>query len=167
MGKTVQQVERRVKKSTKWLKLAMIVLAVIFLLLGIFITNGFMLFCFIFAGLYFWFDANANLSYEYSYEDGIFTIDVIKAKRRRYTAHELKLDELEVLAPHDSDAVSAYRKGNGSRIRKFDYTSYDEEVPYYTMIITEDDEKIKLLLDLNEEMLFAMKQRRPMQVHIK
>lgn len=44
---------------------------------------------------------------------------------------------------------------------KYDYTSYDEDTPYYTMIIREDGHKIKLLLDLNEELLHAMKTQYP------
>lgn len=48
---------------------------------------------------------------------------------------------------------------------KYDYTSYDEDTPYYTMIIREDGHKIKLLLDLNEELLHAMKTQYPEKVY--
>ena len=49
-----------------------------------------------------------------------------------------------------------YRKEGGSiRLTKYDYTSYEEDTPFYTMIITENREKIKLLLDLNEDMLMT------------
>ena len=49
-------------------------------------------------------------------------------------------------------------------LKKFDYTSYDDEIPYYTMIIREDGHKIKLLLDLTEEMLHTMKTQFPEKV---
>ena len=50
-------------------------------------------------------------------------------------------------------------------LKKYDYTSYDEDTPYYTMIIREDGHKIKLLLDLNEELLHAMKTQYPEKVY--
>ena len=51
------------------------------------------------------------------------------------------------------------------KLKKYDYTSYDEDTPYYTMIIREDGHKIKLLLDLNEELLHAMKTQYPEKVY--
>ena len=45
------------------------------------------------------------------------------------------------------------------------YTSYEDDVPYYTMIIREDGRKIKLLLDLTEEMLHTMKTQFPEKVY--
>ena len=45
------------------------------------------------------------------------------------------------------------------------YTSYEDDVPYYTMIIQEDGRKIKLLLDLTEEMLHTMKTQFPERVY--
>ena len=47
----------------------------------------------------------------------------------------------------------------------YDYTSYEDDVPYYTMIIQEDGRKIKLLLDLTEEMLHTMKTQFPERVY--
>ena len=41
----------------------------------------------------------------------------------------------------------------------------DDDTPYYTMIIREDGHKIKLLLDLNEELLHAMKTQYPEKVY--
>lgn len=48
---------------------------------------------------------------------------------------------------------------------KYDYTSYDDNTPYYTMIIKEDGRKIKLLLDLTEEMLHTIKTQHPEKVY--
>ena len=61
---------------------------------------------------------------------------------------------MEVTAPHWHESVAKYKKNGGTeQLKKFDYTSYDDNIPYYTMIIKEDGRKIKLLLDLTEEML--------------
>ncbi len=159
MYKVEQHVKRKVKVSTKLLKALMIALAVFFLLLAIAFRTGYMMFCFIFALLYFIFDANSGLEYDYIFEDGRFTINVIKGKRKRYQAHQLDLSQLEVIARPDDECVKKYKKGSTEEVKKFDYTSYDDDVLYYTMIIYEDGVKIKLLLDLNEEMIVALKRK--------
>ena len=68
--------------------------------------------------------------------------------------------------PHWHESVARYKKNGGTeKLKKYDYTSYDEDTPYYTMIIREDGHKIKLLLDLNEELLHAMKTQYPEKVY--
>ena len=90
---------------------------------------------------------------------------MIYGKRYRKNRHELNLQELEVLAPNWHDAVAKYRiKGGTVRLPKFDYTSYDDDIPYYTMIITENKKKIKLLLDLTDEMMQDIKRMYPDRV---
>ena len=64
------------------------------------------------------------------------------------------------------ESVAKYKKNGGTeQLKKFDYTSYDDNVPYYTMIIREDGRKIKLLLDLTEEMLHTIKTQHPEKVY--
>ena len=163
--KMVKEVHRRVKASTKALKLAMAVLAVLFLLAGIALDRGMMLLAFLMAGMYFLFEFYAVKYYEYVMEGDRFTVTVIHAKRRRKEVHELDLKDLEAVAPHWHGTVAKYRvKGGTQRLPKYDYTSYEPDIPYYTMVILENQKKIKLLLDLPEEMLRAMKQRNPQKV---
>ena len=103
--------------------------------------------------------------YEYIMENEQLTIDVIYGNKYRKTAHELDLRQLEVVAPHWHDSVAKYKKNGGTEhLKKYDYTSYEEDTPYYTMIIKEDGRKIKLLLDLTEEMLHTLKTRYPQKV---
>ena len=52
------------------------------------------------------------------------------------------------------------------KLPKYDYTSYEEDTPYYTMIIMENRTKIKLLLDLDEEMLQTLKRLYPERVFL-
>ena len=103
--------------------------------------------------------------YEYILDGKTLTIDVIYGKRYRKTAHIIDMTEMEVTAPNRHEAVAKYRKdGGGVRLPKFDYTSYEDDIPYYTMIVIEDREKKKLLLDLNQELLFALKKQYPSKV---
>ena len=133
--------------------------------MGIVFSRGFMLPGFLLICLYFAFDMFSQKEYEYVMEGNHFTIDVIVGKKHRKNAHELDLNQLEVVAPNWHEKVAKYRiKGGTERLAKYDYTSYDDEIPYYTMIIGDGREKIKILLDLNEEMLRTMKNMFPDRV---
>lgn len=165
--KMVKEVHRRVKTSTKILTKTMIVLCVIFLLMGIVFDRGMMLLAFLMAGMYFLYEAYSVKDYEYVMEGTAFRITVIHAKRRRKEVHELDLKNLEVVAPNWHEAVAKYRLNGGTeKLPKFDYTSYEPDIPYYTMIIMENRKKIKLLLDLPEDMLLAMKRINPQKVFV-
>lgn len=165
--KITTTVHRVTKKSVRPLKYTMAALTVLFLIGGIVLNRGLFLPCFFMAALYFYYDANSTKDYEYRYEDRKLTIDVIKGRSRRLTAHVLNLDELVILAPHNAPEVARYRKGGEEgNLPKFDYTSYDDRVPYYTMIIYEEKKKIKLLLDLNQEMIHQIFVEYPQKVKI-
>ena len=165
--KMVKQVHRRIKTSTKILSKTMIVMCVLFLLSGILLDRGMMLLALLTAGMYFIYEANSVKDYEYVMEGTNFTIAVIHGRRRRREEHELDLKNLEVVAPNWHEAVAKYRlKGGTERLPKYDYTSYEPDIPYYTMIITENQRKIKLLLDLPEDMLQAMKRINPQKVFV-
>ena len=163
--KIVEQVSRKKKKMSGVLRRAMVFFAALFVIMGITIAQAFMLPGFLLAGLYFVYDVFSQRDYEYSLDGNQLSIAVIYGKRYRKQAHQLDLREMEVTAPHWHDSVAKYKKQGGSeKLKKYDYTSYDDNVPYYTMIIREDGRKIKLLLDLTEEMLHVMKAQNPSKV---
>lgn len=163
--KIVTQVKRKKKRMSGLLKITMIVLTVLFVLMGIVFSRGFMLPGFLMALLYLVYDVFSKKDYEYTLENGMLSIDVIYGGRYRRNKHELNLQELEVLAPNWHDAVAKYRiKGGTVRLPKYDYTSYDDDIPYYTMIIMEKKKKIKLLLDLTGDMMEKIRQTCPGKV---
>ena len=165
--KIVEQVIRKPKPLTGVLRTVMLIFAVILLLLGIILSQGFMLPGFLLVALYYFYNTYSQKEYEYILEDNHLTIDVIFGKKHRRSAHYLDMDALEVLAPNWHDSVARYRRIGGSiRLPKYDYTSYEEDTPFYTMIITENKEKIKLLLDLNDNMLQMIKRRYPDRVFL-
>lgn len=163
--KIVEQVSRKKKRMSGVLRKLMVIFAALFVLMGITISQAFMLAGFLLALLYFVYDIFSQRDYEYTLESGRLSIDVIYGKRYRRQAHELDLRELEVVAPHWHDAVAKYKKNGGTeKLKKYDYTSYEDDVPYYTMIIKENGTKIKLLLDLTQEMLHTLKTQNPTKV---
>lgn len=164
--KIVEQVSRKKKSMSGILRKVMIIFAVFFVILGITISQSFMLAGFLLAALYFVYDVFSQKDYEYTLESGTLTIDVIYGKKYRKTAHVLDLREMEVTAPHWHESVAKYKKNGGTeKLKKYDYTSYDDDVPYYTMIVKEDGNKIKLLLDLTDEMLHTIKTLHPQKVY--
>lgn len=161
----VKQVKRKRKGLSGVLKVIMIFFAVIFVLMGIVFSRGFMLPGFLMAALYFVYDIFVQKDYEYILENGKLIIYVIYGKRYRKKKHDLNLQELEIVAPNWHGAVAKYRiKGGTVRLPKYDYTSYDDKIPYYTMIIQEGKKKIKLLLDLDHEMLSVIRHSYPDKV---
>ena len=164
--KIVEQVSRKKKNMSGVLRKVMILFAVIFVIMGIAISQSFMLAGFLLAALYFVFDIFSQKDYEYTLENDTLSIDVIYGKKYRKTAHVLELKNMEGTAPHWHESVAKYKKNGGTeQLKKFDYTSYDDNIPYYTMIIKEDGRKIKLLLDLTEDMLHTMKTQHPEKVY--
>lgn len=156
----------RVKRaSTRFLQILMAVFAAIFLFAGVAFNRGMMLPCFLMAALYFVFEFFAHKTYTYILSEDTLSVEVVYGGRFRRQLGDIDLTQLVVLAPHDDPAVDRYRKGaqEGS-IRKYDYTSYDDSVPYYTMIVDNAGTKEKYLLDLNEAMLGHIRRRCPQKV---
>lgn len=163
----IGQVVRKPKAMSGVLKKMMVFFAAVFLLLGIMISQGFMLPGFLLVVLYFFYSVLSQREYEYVLEGQTLTIDVILGKRYRRTAHILELNTMEATAPSRHEAVARYRKDTGTiQLPKYDYTSYEEDTPFYTMIVMENRQKIKLLLDLSEEMLQALKRSYPDKVFL-
>ncbi len=161
------QVIRKRKAMSGLLQKMMIFFAVCFILLGIMISQGFMLPGFLLVLLYFFYSVLSQKEYEYVLDGQTLTIDVIFGKRYRRTAHVLELNTMEATAPSRHDAVARYRKDTGTiQLPKYDYTSYEKDTPFYTMIIMENKQKIKLLLDLTDEMLMALKKSYPDRVFL-
>lgn len=160
----VEQVSRKKKSMSGVLRKVMVFFAVLFVLVGIMISQAFMLAGFLCTGLYFIYDILSQKDYEYTMEGEHLVIDVIYGRKYRKRAHDLELGSMEVTAPNWHEAVARYRKDGTQKLKKYDYTSYDDNVPYYTMIIEENGKKIKLLLDLTEEMLQMLKRMYPSRV---
>ena len=75
--KIVEQVIRRPKPLTGILRVIMIIFAAILLLLGVTISQGFMLPGFLLVVLYYFYNTYSQKEYEYILEDNHLTIDVI------------------------------------------------------------------------------------------
>lgn len=159
-------VKRKGRRSEKMLRGILIGLSLLCFLQGILFSTAFMLPCFLSTAFYFWYSFACRREYEYTLEDGQMTIERV-SDRGRTVLHQFPLTDVEVLALPDSPAVARYKKKGGEeKLPKFDYTSYEDGVPYYTMIAQEDGKKIKLLLDLTPEAISDIRRRNPQAVQI-
>lgn len=156
-------VKRKGRPSEKALRGVMMGLAILFFLQGIIFSTSFMLPCFLMAGAYFWYSWASRREYEYTLEDGQMLIERV-SDRGRAELHQFSLSDVEVLAPPDSPAVARYKKGGEEKVPKYDYTSYEDGVAFYTMIVKENGQKIKLLLDLPPEAISMIRRASPKAV---
>ncbi len=160
----IQMVSRVPKRGAAMLRILMLILSTLFLLAGVMLDRGFMLPCFLMAALYYLFKVLSVKDYEYILSGRIFSVDRILGKSYRRRVLEVNLDDMTVLAPHDSEAVSPWRKGGAKHCQKEDFTSYRDDVNYYTMILEKEGDTMKVLLDLGDEMLQRLKYLYPRQV---
>ncbi len=161
MNETVViSVSRKQRPVDVLLRRLMAVLAVVFLLQGILFSTGFMLPCFCMALCYFWYSIASKREYEYTLEDGRLKIERVSDRGRR-CLHDIPFEKITLLCNPDAPEALPYKKGGSIKIRKEDYTSYREDVPYYTVIAEEDGTPVKLLLDLNGEAIRMIRRRKP------
>ena len=152
----VISVNRIPRPSEKLLRGLMAALAVFFLLQGILFSSAFMLPCFCMTAAYFIYGHLARREYEYTLDEDILKIERVSDTGRR-VLHEIPFEEIRLICKPDDPAAAPYKKGGSIRVKKYDYTSYREDVPYYTLIAGHDPRPYKFLLDLTPEALFRLR----------
>ena len=161
MGETVViSVSRKTRRSETVLRRLMAVLGVVFLLQGIMFSTAFMLPCFLTVLCYFWYAFASKKEYEYTLEDQTLKIDRVSDRGRR-RLYEIPADRIRLVCLPDSPEAQPYKKGGSIPVKKEDYTSYREGVPYYTMIVNDEPRPLKLLLDLTPEALRLLRRWNP------
>ena len=151
-------VKRETRRSETVMRRVMAVLAAVFLLQGIMLSTAFMLPCFLMTLAYFWYGFAMKREYEYTLEDGQMRIERVSDRGRR-CLYEIPLTEVVLLCAPDAPEAAPYKKHGSIPVKKEDYTSYREGVPYYTMIVKDEGKPLKLLLDLTPEAIRYIRRR--------
>ena len=146
----VISVSRKTRPSETLLRRLMAALGVLFLLQGIIFSTAFMLPCFLMVLCWYWYGHASKREYEYTLEDRTVKIDRVSDRGRR-RLYEIPADRILLLCEPDAPEAMPYKKGGSVKVKKEDYTSYREGVPYYTMIVRDEPRPLKLLLDLTPE----------------
>lgn len=104
-----------------------------------------------------------NAEYEYIYADGQIDFDKISGNAGRKTKLRIDLDNCEVVAPVDSDAIRAY--DHNQNIVVNDYSSLSGDMSkVYAAICSKDGNMMKVLFEPSEKMVKLMKMKAPSKV---
>lgn len=148
----IVSVSRKTRPSETLLRRLMAALSVLFLLQGILFSTAFMLPCFLMVLCRYWYGRASKREYEYTLEDGFLKIDRV-GDSGRARLYEIPAERIFLVCAPDAPEALPYRKGSSVKVRKEDFTSYREDVPYYTVLVRDEPKPLKLLLDLTPEAL--------------
>lgn len=102
---------------------------------------------------------NGYVEYEYELTMSEFDIAVIYDKQRRKAFVSFDVKDIEIMAPENSDELSAYKDVKAKKC----YTSAYEDANKYVVVATKNGKKVKYIIVPDEEMIrmcFAMNPRK-------
>lgn len=156
-------VEWMVKKKTsmgmQFLKILTIMLAVVFVLVGMMILPALIIGVIMAVAAYF-VTMNVDLEYEYLYLDKEITIDKIMNKSKRKRVVKYDVERMEILAPINSYHLDNYKNRNAKAV---DYSSGVGKQPD-TRYVMYYEGGVKVILEPSMEMVQAIKNVAPRKV---
>lgn len=150
------------KKSipgAKVIKYLFAVLAGFCLFLSVAISLLFLIGVAVFGFIYYVCAQYLEIEYEYIHTNEILDIDMVMQKNGRKSLLSIDLNNVIVLAPLNSPALQPYRDMPGR-----DFSGGISRENLYVMVCTVDNEKNKLLLQLEPKMLKSLKGFMPSKV---
>ncbi len=106
---------------------------------------------------------NNDVEWEYALVEKSMYVDKIMKKSKRKRMGEYDLTKTEVMAPEDSSYIKEYANRN---LKVCDYSSLIPENKKYAMVILNNNELIKLILEPDERMLRELRDIIPRQLHV-
>lgn len=152
-------VARKSSMLLTFLKMLLIMLAVVFVIIGVSYLPGLLIAAAAGVGAYFAY-MNADIEYEYLYLDKEVSVDKVMAKSKRKKAGSYAIDQMEIMAPLNSHRLDSY-KNRGTEA--LDYSSGIANQPErrYMMVYNGD---VKVIFEPNEEMIRAIQSVAPRKV---
>lgn len=150
------------QKKSGWgtfLKVFLIVLAVVLFFVMMVFPLAFILFLAALAGIYF-VNLFTDLEFEYLYLDRELVIDKVMAKSRRKRVGTYSIDRIEVLAPIKSYHLDNYKNRTA---KQKDYSIGEELKPDKRYVMYYEGGE-KLLLSPSEEMIKVMRSSAPRKI---
>ncbi len=150
-------VKRNPKGSDQALKYALIALAALLILGGLFVFGPL-----IYPGIilavaeYFFILPRFDVEYEYSYVNGEFDIDVIYSKSKRKHKETFSVMNAECVAPLGSHQLDAFRHD----FTVTDYSAQDPDARPYVFVLPQEKRLIYMQLD-DERLIQDLKYRLP------
>lgn len=103
---------------------------------------------------------NTRVEYEYLYVSNQLTIDKILGQSKRKKAFECSMDEIQIIAPTDSNVLNDYRQA----AKKLDFSSGVSGVKTYTAVVQKGPETVNIVFEPNDKMLQCFRQSSPRKV---
>lgn len=105
-----------------------------------------------------------DVEYEYLYVNGELDIDAIYSKQKRKRMGSFDMSELEILAPAKSHALDSYL--NNKSLKMQDFTSRDEKVKSYVLILNTEKEKKCIKTELDDVIINDIRRMAPRKVNL-
>ena len=157
-------VECMIKKKPnplmKALKFFVIMMAVIFILLGMLGAIFLLLFGAVFAAIAYFVSLNTDLEYEYLYVDRQLSVDKVMNRSKRKKVVEFDLERMEILAPIGSYHLDGL-KNRTATLQDYSSGIINQPDTRYLMYY---DGKQKIIFEPNEEMVKAIHMIAPRKV---
>ena len=101
--------------------------------------------------------------YEYIFCDGQIDFDRINGGESRKTIMKIDLDNVEVMAPENSDEIKKYGNAN---LKVRDFSSHEPTASKYCIISSDETNRVKILFEPSEKMVELAKQKAPRKVFV-
>ena len=105
-----------------------------------------------------------DLEYEYLFVNGEFDIDMVMAKSKRKKVMSVNLSEADLIAPMNSHKMDYYN--NNQKMKVYDFSSGNAEHKRFAMIIRDNGESCKVILEPDEKMIQAIRSSAPSKVFL-
>lgn len=105
---------------------------------------------------------NLDLEFEYLYVNGELDIDRIASRAKRKRVKSLDLGKMEIMAPLKSHRLD-YQNHN-TNMKVYDYSSGNPQHKIYAMIIPDEKEVCKVLLEPDAELIKNIEKSCPRKV---
>ena len=146
------------EKAIKGLVIALIVLAAV---AGILFTPIALVVAVVLGVAAYFLLPNLDLEFEYLYVNGELDIDRIASKAKRKRIKSLDLSKMEIMAPLKSHRLD-YQ--NHKNMKVFDFSSGNPSHNIYAMIIPDDKEVCKVLIEPDMELIKNIEKSCPRKV---
>ena len=146
------------------IKYGLIVLTVLAVFAGLFITPIFLVVAIALGVACYFVIPRTDLEYEYLFVNGEFDIDMVMAKSKRKKVMSMNLSEVDLVAPLDSHRMDYYN-GN-SRMKTLDYSSGNPQHKRFAVITKNGGENSKIIIEPDEQMAQAIKNSAPSKVFL-
>ncbi len=145
-------------------KYGMIVLTVLAVGAGLFISPILLLVAVALGVASYFVIPRTDLEYEYLFVNGEFDIDMVMSKSKRKKVMSMNLREADLVAPLDSHRMDYYN-GN-SRLKTLDYSSGNPEHKRFAIIMKAGGENSRIIIEPDDEMAKAIKNSAPSKVFL-